>query len=117
METKQFDEYFEVSDTGAVFSLPRIINGRRYQGKRLTPRFSGKALQVHCRLSTGEDKFLQVDRLVYSTFTGKKLKSDDAVIHLDGDPYNCNLSNLVLAAKLHNESGRYQYKITDIEVK
>lgn len=113
-QVKQFDDWFEVTDTGVVYSLPRVINGRRYTGKKLTPRDSGRGLQVHCRLSTGEDKYLAVDRLVYSTFSGKKLKESDTIIHIDGDYTNNNFSNLALADKINNESGKFVYRIKPI---
>ena len=107
---KQFDKFYEVSDLGEVYSVSRISNGKRYSGKRIKPRDCGRGLQVHCHLSTGEDKFLLVDRLVFATFNDITLTEDDNIIHLDGDLYNNKLENLALGVKIRNEHGHIKFR-------
>ena len=114
MRSIKFDDYYEVYENGSVCSLDRQINGKWYHGKLLKPHYNNeRGYRVHCRLSTGEDKYIYVGKLVYSAFHGKgdimakyEAIESEVIIHKDGNLANNDIKNLELASKgaILNES-------------
>ena len=106
MNSKKFDNWYEIYENGTVCSLQRQIGNRWFDGKTLKPRLNnGRGMQVHCRLSTGEDRYLYVAKLVYCAFCTKGNEDilslydsldDDVIVHNDGDLTNNHYTNLSL---------------------
>lgn len=110
MRSVKFDDYYVIFENGFVFSLDRIISGKHYQARRITPRQNARGDQVHLHLSTGEDKFFSLAKLVYISFTVNEDRAKDilklydslenwVVTHKDGDIRNNSFDNLELENK------------------
>lgn len=103
-----YEGFYEVSDLGRVRSLPRLIvcrNGhtRNWPGKVLSPYISPKDGYQRTPLSVNGVKTgpLLVHRLVAEAFLGECPEGQE-VRHLDGDPGNNVLTNLVYGTHAEN---------------
>lgn len=66
----------------------------------------------------GSNNFMLYSRYVYEQHHGIKLKSDDVIIHLDGNSLNDDINNLMLAKNSENATINKMYAgITDPELK
>lgn len=59
----------------------------------------------------GSGKTFILGRLVYSSFKNVKLQRNHLIIHKDGNPLNCRLSNLKLITKRNFISAKMQNKL------
>lgn len=77
---------YAVSNKGRYKNKTRkkIPKGKRHSSKNLYADL----------FRNGKVKSVRMDRLVYATFNDLSIESVRAVIHKDGNPLNCNLSNL-----------------------
>lgn len=116
-EKFRFDDYYEVSTLGEVFSLDREVpfgrNRTRFvNGSKLKPHQTGRGLQVHCHLSTGEDVYLSLAKLVYYAFCTDRSRTatnflqdflnfaeSEVIVHIDGNMDNNRVDNLSLESK------------------
>lgn len=92
-----YEGTYEVSNTGLVRSLDRIVSGRwglvPYKGKQLKPSTNSKGYLQVMLSKGGKSKTYKVHRLVAISFLPNPL-SKPQVNHLDGDPSNNLVSNL-----------------------
>ena len=98
-----FENFYEVSNTGRVRSLPRTIalKGKRegqfrtYEGKDLKLLNSQDHLLVHLSNSKGERLSICVGQLVAKHFLeGYKESGRKQVKYKDGDPSHVSIDNL-----------------------
>lgn len=95
LQVSEFD--YEVSDSGIVRSLPRVVmrsNGKPHTviQKELRPRWSGRHLSVGLRRDKIEHR-RYIHHLVLETFVCPRPEGMYG-LHLDDDPTNNDLSNL-----------------------
>ena len=103
---EDYEEYYEVSNTGVVRSIDRTITRsdgalRTYKGKVLATSFDRRGY-VNAYLSKeGKDKRVRIHRLVAYAFIYNENEKPQ-VNHLDGDKSNNNDWNLEWATNLEN---------------
>lgn len=114
LQIEGFD--YEVSDSGIVRSLPRIVmrsNGKQHTvvPKELRPRWGGRHVVVGLRRDKKEHR-RYVHHLVLETFVCPRPEGMFG-LHLDDDPTNNDLSNLRWGTRSDNahdavRNGRHQ---------
>ena len=91
-----YEGLYEVSVLGRVRSVDRVVNGRwgdrRMGGVVLSPGGSSRPHVQLCR--DGEKKYVKVSKLVAEAFLGKR-PADNVLRHLNDDPFDNRLVNLV----------------------
>jgi hypothetical protein len=92
-----YDGVYRVNEKGEILSLTRLINTRGFYTKQkiLKPIRSGAALIVNLSVD-GKRKRLHVARLVASAFLNMPIDSTMRVRHINNDPFDCNLKNLIV---------------------
>lgn len=108
---KSFEGFYEVSETGLVRSLPRIIQAVTFNGVKYQRKIPGKVLSTalnirtgytHVSLYRGAKQFtFTIHRLVALAFLNNP-NSFAEVDHLDGKKTNNEVSNLEWVSKLVN---------------
>ncbi len=106
-----YEGCYQVSNLGRIYSLPRIVDaiyGKRTMRGRFMRRspyqgVSAGTLYFRVFLQRNRDKgggkdYVRVAVLVWEAFRSP-IPHDHVPSHLDGDPSNCALDNLVLRKK------------------
>jgi hypothetical protein len=108
-----FEGYYEVSDTGQVFSLPRITShGHSIQGLELSPKVSKKRGYLMVQLfRDGNSTCRWVHTLVLEAFCGPRPRGMECR-HLDGLPSNNCISNLKWGTPAENAKDRVRHGVT-----
>lgn len=94
-----FEDSYQVSDCGLVFSIPRIVvgsNGTRYpfKGKQLSQVLNAKLGYYICQLYRDNQQTTKyIHRLVAEAFVPNP-ENKPEVNHIDGDKTNNHFSNL-----------------------
>lgn len=108
-----FEGFYEVSDCGRVFSLPRKTlrkDGKSFyttKYKELSQKITKSGYrQVHLR-ANGEEKSMLVHRLVMLSF-GEMPEKKEFVNHIDGNTGNNNIKNLEWCDKSENAIHAYR---------
>lgn len=108
-----YDGYYEVSDSGVVRSVPRMITSHReVRGIVVSVDvfIRGRVLSLHRKkcghitvalCKSGQRVTAMVHTLVLSAFLGPRPSGHDS-LHLDGDPANNKASNLAWGTRLEN---------------
>lgn len=98
---------YEVSDTGRVRSVDRVLSDGRVAGGVILARSAHRYPQV--TLSDGwRTRRVAVHKLVKLAFTGPSRGRQ--VRHLDDNPQNCHLSNLKYGTQKQNEQDKKRNK-------
>lgn len=100
-----WESYYLVSDLGRVRSLPRPTASGRHVGRILKPQKKGPPgyLYPGLTLSGGGVKLqVKVHRLVLQAFIGPAPEGMNDGRHLDGEPFNCALTNLAWGTHAQN---------------
>lgn len=101
-------EGYEVSDTGNVYSITRSIKSgrgmplRTLAGRQLKVFTDNLGYQKFHPSHNGKKKTLHVHNAVLLAFVGPRPDRCEGA-HLDGNPSNNNIANLVWATKSENE--------------
>lgn len=100
LDIEEFKGLYQVSNLGQVRSVERHINTRTYPSviMKQYPHYNGKKVagtRVHLRSQKKAGQIQRsVGKLVLITFQGSPPKCAKQVIHIDGNPFNNELSNL-----------------------
>jgi hypothetical protein len=88
--------YHNVSNLGRIRHEQRQNEG----GKKIVPVLKqGHAVVYLASWHSSTRVPYRLDKLVFETFHDVIVPSDQALVHLDGDPMNCSLDNLVLEGR------------------
>lgn len=98
-------EKYEVSDRGKARSLDYNNSGKVQELKTRKDR-SGNLLIGISKGNKKADKTLS--RVVYETFSGKKLGRNDIIMYRDGNKENCSYENLYLIGRGKRQEETYE---------
>jgi len=115
--------HYEVSNRGQVRSLPRIVKcgtrskGRKFKGRILKPwitTYKGKKgwYRTVALCEDGAPRSFYIHRLVLDAFRGPKPAPGMVCRHLDGDPLNNRLANLVWGTHQENMNDKKRHGTT-----
>lgn len=117
-----FEDLYEVSSCGRIFSLPRRVyvnRGRGYYynlvGRELA-RCTSNSGYTSVGLSEEAQRFYQglVHRMVAYTFLGVPAEGYDHVNHVDGDKSNNCVSNLEWVSRSQNMNHSFDNGLSDL---
>lgn len=98
---------YEVSSLGRVRSLGRVLqDGRRRSGQMLKPWLAGSGYHY---VSLGGDFKIGVHRLVALVFHGEPVGCKNEAAHLNGNPKDNRVENIVWASRSENEQHKRQH--------
>ena len=104
--------FYEVSDSGLVRSVTRVINGRTYRARMMKGRCGRQGyLSVGLR-KIGASATRIVHRLVAEAFL-ENSENLPEVLHLDGDKMNADYKNLVWASKSEVQQHNWERGVYD----
>ena len=92
-----FEDY-QISNTAKIRAKP----------KELKPKISKQGLLEVSLSANNKRTGKMVGRLVYETFSGKKLTKNDVIIYKDGDKTNCDYNNLMVVSRSERERMAYE---------
>jgi hypothetical protein len=108
-----YEGLYEVSNTGKVMSLGRINNANKIKTvwpKKEIGLLTKRGYKVcHLTLPSQKSKQFLMHRLVMQAFIGEPPKGME-VCHNDGNPSNCDLSNLRYDTHKNNNIDRIKHK-------
>lgn len=94
-----YEGLYEVSSTGEVRSVERMVNSprgkRRVRSKILAPSTHHRGYKLVNLHREGKRKSTAVHLLVAKAFLGSQPHEGMVVAHVDGDPTNTRLDNLI----------------------
>lgn len=96
-----FEGYYKVSDKGNVYSVVRMVRGRKCGGIMLKPRYDKDGYLRVTLYKNGEQRTIFIHRLVLEAFV-ENPKNLPEVNHIDENKTNNELSNLEWCTSRHN---------------
>lgn len=112
---KGFEGRYQIGDNGTLLSFIKSRgrygtgNGIRLIGKKMKPLKWENNPYLRCKLynDDGEFKQFSIHKLVYLNFISDVPEFDEDgnfldISHIDGDPTNCNVNNLILESHKEN---------------
>lgn len=103
-----YEGMYEISDTGRVRSLDRVLSdGRRWKAREINPKPSGGG-HLHVRLCADAHKWLFVHRLVLEAFVGPCPEGMECA-HNNGDPSDNSLANLRWDTRKGNHADKVRH--------
>ena len=103
-----YEGLYQVSDTGLVRSLNRVVGNRTLQGKILSLKTNTSGYFIVALCKEGKPKNFLVSRLVATAFLKEDLADTVGleVCHLDGSRNNNHVENLRWDTKAGNQKDR-----------
>lgn len=100
---------YQASNFGRIRSVPRTEHGRTYPGVVMSSRVSNSGyVLVDVRTAAGEKKTRTAHALVLEAFVGPCPPGMESR-HLNGDPLDNRLGNLMWGTKAENESDKVRH--------
>ena len=113
LPVKGYEELYEVSDTGRIFSYYNMGNHKPDKTRReLNPSFDARGYLTINLTKNGKTKQYKVHRLVAEAFIPNP-KNKPEVNHLDGDHQNNDQGNLEWATRVEQEEHALRMALKD----
>lgn len=102
-DLKGYEDSYQISDSGRIFTKRRLIGNQIYYGKELVPQLTQDGYLKVTLSKNGDCKKFYLHRLVAIQFIENSTNLPQ-VNHKDGNKLNNNINNLEWCTKQENQS-------------
>ena len=102
-DLKGYENSYQISDSGRVFTKRRLIGNQIYYGKELTPQLTSDGYLKITLSKNGKSKKYYLHRLVAIQFLDNP-NNLPQVNHIDGNKINNSITNLEWCTKNENQN-------------
>ena len=102
-DLKGYEESYQISDFGRIFTKRRLVGNQIYYGKELVPQLTNDGYLKITLCKNGESKKFYLHRLVAIQFIDNNTNLPQ-VNHKDGNKLNNTVTNLEWCTKIENQN-------------
>lgn len=102
-DLKGYEDSYQISDSGRIFTKRRLIGNQIHYGKELVPQLTQDGYLKVTLSKNGECKKFYLHRLVATQFLDNSMNLPQ-VNHKDGNKLNNNIANLEWCTKQENQN-------------
>ena len=102
-DLKGYEDSYQISDFGRIFTKRRLVGNQIYYGKELVPQLTNDGYLKVTLCKNGESKKFYLHRLVALQFIDNSTNLPQ-VNHKDGNKLNNTVTNLEWCTKIENQN-------------